>query len=300
MRLPSLKSLQTFRYAADELSFKGAARKLTISPAAVSSQIRSLEAFLGFQLFERLTREVKLTREGKDLFRHIDSGFHELERGIALFSANPDPYRLTVATVPSFATRWLVPRLELFQKQYPKTVLSLVPKLQLSNFQEDRIDLAVRFGEGHYPNLQSKKLMEETLVAVCHPSLPIPPELSSQQLRELPWLIDDSEDVLESWRQFQKTVGVEIPDESIRFKVTEASTLVEAVVSGRGIALLRHSLVQGLIESGVLYCPIDASVKSRFSYYLVAPEGNFRMQKVKDFIDWISAEAEKCSTEWLR
>lgn len=293
MRLPPLKSLQTFRYAANELSFKGAAQKLNISPAAVSTQIRSLETFMGFKLFERLTREVRLTHEGRELFRYVDSGFRELEKGVAIFSEDPNPYRLTVATVPSFATRWLVPRLEAFQVHYPKMILSLVPSLQLSNFQEDGIDIAIRFGEGNYPNLKSKKLMEEVLVPVCHPSLSIPSDLSSERLKDLPWLIDGSDDVQESWQWFQEAIGVEIPEESIRFKVTEASALVEAVVSGQGVALLHYSLVYELLDSGLLCCPINVSVRSRFSYYVVATEAKFRARKVKVFVDWISAEAKK-------
>ena len=104
-KLPPLRALQAFRYAARELSFKSAAEALSISQAAVSTHIRGLEDFLGLKLFVRMTREVELTHEGRVLSGYVETGFQELERGIALFRPDSDPGRLTVATVPSFASR---------------------------------------------------------------------------------------------------------------------------------------------------------------------------------------------------
>lgn len=289
-RLPPLRALQAFRYAARELSFKAAAGALNISQAAVSTHIRGLEDFLGLKLFVRLTREVRLTHEGRALSGYVETGFQELERGIALFAPDSDPVHLTVATVPSFASRWLVPRIDSFQKAYPQIRISLQPNLHLVDFQGDGVDLAIRFGNGDYPGLQSKPLLEEKLLPVCHSRLIDNEPVTPERLAGLPWLVDESIDMESSWRAFQEELGIEIPDSSITPRVTEGTTLVEAVLAGRGIALMRYSLVADLLKTGLLQCPIDISVPAEYQYYLVAPEAKFRTDKVRAFVSWISGK----------
>lgn len=296
--LPPLRALQAFRYAARELSFKAAAEALNISQAAVSTHIRGLEDVLGLKLFVRLTREVKLTREGRELSGYVEVGFQELEKGIALFSPNADPGRLTVATVPSFASRWLVPRLASFQEIHPEIKLSLQPSLELVDFQGDGVDLAIRFGNGNYPGLECRPLLEEKLLPVCHGSLidfePVTPAF----LAGLPWLVDESIDMESSWLEFQEKLGTKIPDSSIKLRVSEGTTLVEAVLAGRGIALMRYSLVADLLNSGLLLCPMDISVPAEYQYFLVAPEAKFRTDKVRAFVSWITREARDPDSEF--
>lgn len=289
-KLPSLRALQTFRYAARELSFKSAAEAMNISQAAVSTHIRGLEEFLGLKLFVRLTREVKLTHEGRALSGYVESGFQELERGIALFSPDTDPGRLTVTTVPSFASRWLVPRIDSFQRAHPDIQLSLQPTLQLVNFQGDGVDLAIRFGAGNYPGLESRPLLEEKLLPVCHSRLVGSDSMTPESLAGLPWLIDESMDMERSWVEFQEKLGIKIPESAVALRVTEGTALVEAVLAGRGIALMRYSLVSDLLKSGLLLSPVDVSVPAEYQYYLVAPEAKFRTDKVRAFVSWISSE----------
>lgn len=288
--LPPLRGMQAFRYAARELSFKAAAESLNISQAAVSTHIRGMENFLGLKLFVRLTREVQLTPEGRALAGYVETGFQELEKGIAVLSPNADPGRLTVATVPSFASRWLVPRLNSFQEMYPDIKLSIQPNLQLVDFQGDGVDLAIRFGNGNYPGLESRALLEEKLLPVCHSELFNIDSVTPAVLAELPWLIDDSVDMESSWLAFQEKLGANIPDSSIKLRVSEGTTLVEAVLAGRGIALMRYSLVKDLLKSGLLLCPIDISIPAEYQYYLVAPEAKFRTAKVRAFVSWITGK----------
>ncbi|WP_152207381.1 LysR substrate-binding domain-containing protein [Marinobacter changyiensis] len=289
-KLPPLRALQAFRYAARELSFKAAAETLNISQAAVSTHIRGLEDFLGLKLFVRLTREVKLTPEGRKLSGYVEIGFQELEKGIALFAPDSDPGHLTVAAVPSFASRWLVPRIDSFQSAHPDIRLSLQPNLQLVDFQGDGVDLAIRFGNGNYPGLECRPLLEEKLLPVCHSRLIEVEAVTPEFLAGLPWLIDESIDMEVSWKSFQNKLGVVIPDSAIKLRVTEGTTLVEAVLAGRGVALMRCSLVADLLKSGVLRCPIDISVPAEYQYYLVAPEAKFRTDKVRAFVSWINRE----------
>lgn len=292
-KLPPLRGLQAFRLAARELSFKASAEALNISQAAVSTHIRGLENFLGIKLFVRLTREVQLTREGRELAGYIESGFQEFEKGISLFSPDSAPDRLTVATVPSFATRWLVPRLGRFHELNPGLTLSLLPSLSLVNFQGDNVDLAIRFGAGEYEGLESRKLLEERLVPVCHERLIEGKDITPEKIAGLPWLIDESVDLQKSWQEFQQQLGVAIPEKAIKFRVSEGATLVEAVLAGQGIALMRYSLVADLLKADMLCCPIEISVPSEYHYFLVAPDARFRTDKVRTFVSWITQEVEK-------
>ena len=220
----------------------------------------------------------------------METGFQELERGIALFRPDSDPGRLTVATVPSFASRWLVPRIESFQRAYPEIRLSLQPNLQLASFQGDGVDLAIRYGKGDYPGLESRLLLEEKLMPVCHGMLVDSKPVTRESLARLPWLIDESADLESSWTDFQEKLGTQIPDSSIILRVNEGATLVEAVLAGRGIALMRYSLVADLLKTGLLRCPMDISVPAEYQYYLVAPEAKFRTDKVRAFVSWIIGE----------
>lgn len=288
--LPPLRALQAFRYAARELSFKAAAEALNISNAAVSSHIRGLEEFLGMKLFVRLTREVKLTPEGSRLSGFIETGFQEIERGIATFAPNSDPTNLKVSTLPSFANRWLMPRISRFQDKYPHVKLSIMPSFRLVDFQGDGVDLAIRFGKGDYPGLESRLFMEESLVVVCHESLVGDRTIQVSDLAGLPWLLDESIDMQGSWTEFQKALGIDIPDTAIKLAVNEASAQVEAVLAGRGISLVRRTLVADMLEAGLLIRPIDFSMPAEYHYYLVAPEAKFRTEKVRAFVSWISSE----------
>ena len=291
-RMPPLRALQVFRHAANEMSFKDAATRLNVSQAAVSTHIRKLESFLGLPLFERLTREVALTREGRELLAYVETGFQELEKGVALFASDTNPDRLTVATIPSFASRWLVPRLEKFQKRHPDLTLSLIPSMQVADFRNDGIDIAIRYGKGAYPNLTSVKLLDETALLVCHPRLVGGKTATPETLSKLPWLLDASVDMTKSWQALQDRIGIEIPEKSIKVRVTESSALVEAVLSGQGISLLRYSLVSELLASGMLFCPLDVCIPVEYQYYLVAPETKFRSPKVRAFVSWITAEVQ--------
>ncbi|SFR44231.1 LysR family transcriptional regulator, glycine cleavage system transcriptional activator [Marinobacter gudaonensis] len=288
--LPPLRALQAFRYAARDLSFKAAAEALNISNAAVSSHIRGLEEFLGMKLFVRLTREVKLTPEGSRLSGFIETGFQEIERGIATFAPNSDPTNLKVSTLPSFANRWLMPRISRFQDKYPHVKLSIMPSFSLVDFQGDGVDLAVRFGKGNYPGLESRLFMEESLVVVCHEALVGDRKIEISDLAALPWLVDESIDMQGSWTEFQKALGIDIPDTAIKLAVNEASAQVEAVLAGRGISLVRYTLVADMLEAGLLIRPINFSMPAEYHYYLVAPEAKFRTEKVRAFVSWISSE----------
>lgn len=297
-RLPSLKALQAFYYAAQDQSFKQAAERLHVTQAAISQQIKTLEQQLGVSLFKRMTRAVVLTPEGMQLLPFVNKAFSLFEQGVAELGQDAQPNRLTLSVLPSFAGRWLVPRLGIFQQHYPELIIHLTPSLKLGSFEANDLDLAVRFGRGKYPGLSARLLQKEYLLPVCHPSLLDHMQPIAEQLVKLPLLADDAPDMKEVWPQFEQALGMPLPQNTTRLYVSDSTMLVEALLSGQGFAMLRFSLAYELLQRGQLICPLPIYIKSIYDYYLVAPESYFKRPKVVQFEGWIRQEIKEIDHSW--
>lgn len=297
-RLPSLKALQAFRHAAEMKSFKLAAEQLYVSQAAISQQIKTLEQQLEVTLFHRLTRDIELTREGQQLLPYVSKAFHNLEQGIDRLNDDPAPQQLTLSTLPSFASRWLVPRLGNFQSQEEDLSIHISPGIRLDSFDDSALDLAIRFGKGDYPGLSSRLLMRDYILPVCHPSLINPNRPAAEQLKQLPLLTDDAPDMKDLWPLFETALGLPDTPKTHRLQVTDSNILVEALLSGQGVAAARFSLVYELIERGQLTCPLPIYLPSSFDYYLVAPEHHFKRPKVQRFEHWLRQQTDEISRRW--
>jgi len=295
-RLPPLKSLQAFRAAGNSQSFKLAAAQLHVTPTAISQQIKTLEQYLGLSLFKRLTREVELTVEGRQLLPFIDQAFVSMEDGIGRLALDPEPNKLSMTVLPSFAGRWLVPRLGSFQQALPELTISLSPSLGLISFDNSDLDLAIRFGRGQYLGLSSRLLLEDYLLPVCHPALINTKQAALSQLVKLPYLRDAAPDMEVALAEFQQTLGVTFAKESLY--LSDSTMLVEAVLSGQGFAMLRYSLVYELLERGQLVCPVDSYLKSNYDFYLVAPPLHFKRAKVQQFETWLRSELKAITSSW--
>lgn len=299
-KLPSLKALHAFYYAAQAQSFKLAAERLHVTQAAVSQQIKMLEQQLGVLLFRRLTREVVLTPEGLQLLPFVSKAFALFEQGVAELGQDLHPNRLTLSVLPSFASRWLVPRLGGFQQQNPALIIHLTPSLRLDVFEANDLDLAVRFGQGEYSGLSSRLLQQEYLLPVCHPSLIDGNLPVAEQIAQLPLLADDAPDMNMVWPKFEKRLGISLPNDSTRLYVADSTLLVEALLSGQGFAMLRYSLAYDLLQKRQLVCPLPIYIKSIYDYYLVAPESYFKRAKVRQFERWIREEIKIIDSSWQK
>ena len=295
MKQAPIKALQAFRHAAESGSFKQAAERLYVSQAAISQRIKGLEQQLGISLFRRLTREIELTKEGQQLLPYVQRGFDSLEQGLELLSSDPRPDQLRLTTLPSFASRWLMPRLGKFQKLHPGINLSFTPSLELVDFSADQADLAIRYGKGNYEGVESRLLLQDHLLLVCRPDLlnkqlPVEP-----QLEQLP-LISDNTPECEEQQPFLSSVHLDYNNP--RLRVTDSTMLVEALISGQGIGVVRFSLIYELLERGLLVSPLATSQVSTYNYYLVAPEYSFRRQKVSQFEHWLRKEIADIEQSW--
>ncbi|MGJ8646687.1 MAG: LysR substrate-binding domain-containing protein [Marinomonas colpomeniae] len=298
--LPPLKSLQAFRYAAQSLSFKAAAEHLYVTQAAVSQQIKTLEQSLGVELFERHARQVVLTPEGEYLFEYAEKAFSLLEEGVKGITEDPNPNTLIISSVPSFASRWLVSRLGKFQAHEPDINLRLSPSSDLSNFLDSDLDLAVRLGRGKYQGLKSTLLFEEFLLPVCHPSLINNDESIKKQLVNIPIITDTGPDIKHVWPILQRFLDMYDMPMNSHLHIADSTALVEALLSGQGLAMMRFGLVYELLEKGQLICPLPIYMKSQYDFYLVAPPQHFKYEKVMAFKRWIDHEVKSIDLSWKK
>ncbi|MEM9839425.1 MAG: LysR family transcriptional regulator, partial [Pseudomonadota bacterium] len=170
-KLPPLNALRAFEAAARHLSFSRAADELAVTPGAISQQMRILEDWLGTPLFKRDPRGISLTEAGLAALPHMREGFDRLLTGTRLMKSGTGPARVTVSVAPSFASKWLVPRLDVFQEQEPDIDIYVHADMDVVDFATADVDVAIRFGQGGYEGLVSERLMSESIVPVCAPSL---------------------------------------------------------------------------------------------------------------------------------
>ena len=286
-KLPPLNSLRYFLVAAQTLSFKQAAEQLFVTQAAISQHIKTLETHLGVPLFIRGTRQVSLTEDGKRLIPYIQAGFENFNKGVALLTSEANSDVLNVTVVESLSTRWLVPRLQFFQDQHPDIRVRLEPCNRVRDFTGTDIDLAIRFGEGKYAGLESRFLLTDKYVLVCHPNL-IQPDMTPHDLYRLPLLEETGPITGEAWLRFLAIHKLE----GNRFKKTlevddSTVTIVDAVLAGQGFAMLRYNLIYQQIQRRQLVLLFDFSHQSAYSYYLVAPNHHFSKPKVQLFEKWL-------------
>jgi len=297
-RLPSLDTLRVFAVAARHLSFTKAAEELHLTPSAVSHRVRALEEELGIRLFNRFPRRLELTHAGQTLARRMDQAVADIAGAIAGLDQEGCSRRLTVTMLPSVASRWLVPRLPRFHALNPDIELQVIADPRLLDLRAARIDLAIRFGRGTYPEYAVTKLMPDRVFPVCSPRLIAQrgPVASLEALLALP-LLHDSATVGDGsgsdWRSWLNHFGWHgaMREDGQRF--SDAGLLIDAAVLGLGVALARASLVCDHIDNGTLICPLRLAAPTAFAYYLLCLPEAAAARKVVRFRDWLQAEATR-------
>jgi len=294
--LPPFLALRVFEAAARLASFSRAADELDISPGAVSQHIKALEEFSGQPLFRRLGRSVELTDAGRAAFAHAGVVLSEmLHAGRAMRSATRGR-RISISTPPSFASKWLIPRLSNFQDSHPEVEVRLSADMTLTDFSTSDIDMAVRYGPGAYENLHFERLMAESVIVVCSPRFAEETGslASAAELVNIPLIHDDASErdpSCPSWsmwfaaRGFRRT-GVE---RGLRFN--QSSLAIEAAVEGKGMVLAKRQLAQRDLNEGRLIAPLtEEAAPVAFAYWLVWPRGRRFESSQQAFLTWLRGQ----------
>lgn len=286
-RLPPLSQLRAFEAAARHRSFKLAAEELAVTAAAVSHQIRQLEAWLGLALFERHTRRVELTAAAHSLWPVLRQGLDAFAEALAAL-APPRAQAVTLAVTPAFAAHWLLPRLPRFQQLHPRIELRILASHAVVDLAHGGADLAVRYGGRDEPELEAQALPADRFLPVASPRLGLrtPADLAAQRLVHFDWHRPAPD--RPTWPRWLRQSGLRHGDARGGLRFSEESHAIQAAVAGQGVALLSHSLVQDDLARGVLVAP--------FGPELPAPAGRLLRQRgnagpaQQAVWDWLAAE----------
>ncbi len=290
--MPSLNALRAFEAAGRHLSFKAAAEELNVSPSAIGHLISGLEENLGSKLFHRLNRTVELTREGDLLLPGLSAGFRRLTSTVSDFRRRDREIPLIVSVEPSFATKWLMPRLENFRALYPDVTIRIDPTHALADLQNGDVDLAIRFGAGEFPGVEIDTLYpNQEIIAVCSPELrqgklPLgkPEDLERHTLIHRP---SEPSRYNLSWDRWFRAAGIEGVRQKTALVVGYEDFAVLAAIQGQGVTLATSLLAADDLAAGRLVKLFDVSYRTRFGYYLVTTEEKLQNPNVAAFREWI-------------
>jgi LysR family transcriptional regulator, glycine cleavage system transcriptional activator len=296
-RLPPLNALRSFEAAARLGSFVAAAAELRVTPAAVSQQVRALERYLAARLFKRLPHGLLLTESGRAYLPELTSGFDRLAEATRQLRAGETGGLLTLATLPAFATGWLVPRLPRFRDRFPRIDLQLKTSRQLADFRREDVDLAIRFGPGTQRDLRAVRLLAEEVFPVASPALLsaacVPFSIASLARYPLLHDVDAPDQRWMSWRAWFDRAELDPEPASRGLQFTDSIVLIAAATAGLGIALGRSPQVADLLARGQLLRLTRESWMAEWAYHLVAPPAHFARPTVRAFIEWVTAEARQ-------
>ena len=285
-RLPPLNSLKSFEAAGRLLSFTRAAQELNVTQAAVSHQIKVIEEFLGVALFVRAPRKLVLTEQGKTLLPDVIEAFDKVSNAIGAIKQEPSSKMISVRLAPSFAAKWLSPRLKYFWLQYPEIDLCLYHAHPAVDFDREEIDIAVTYGKGDWPGVVVDPILSLDFFPVCTPTFMSndKPLSNIDNLRYYSLLHDANYECWADWLKLANIDGINASKGTI---IDDTNVLIQAAVDGQGVALGSTTFVQDLLDSGKLIKPFDITLVNEFAYYIVCPEAHLKNPSVQAFKNWL-------------
>ncbi|ASJ71474.1 transcriptional regulator GcvA [Granulosicoccus antarcticus] len=306
-----LNALNAFEVAARHESFSKAAEELNVTPAAISQQIRMLEELLGVQLFHRLNRGLALTDAGKSGLSKLQHGFQSVTEAVQQIQSEQSQ-SLNVWMAPSFASKWLMPRMHRFVEKHPSIDLRISASVELvdtsasaPSLSEDilhrhDIDVAIRFGSGNYPGCRVEKLMDVTALPMCSPSLledssrPLrcPEDLAGHTLLHDETPYEGRPD----WSGWLDAVGVTSVDGTRGLRFNRVSLALAAAVEAQGVVLSLEQLAANDLEKGRLVIPFEHRVKLTHAYHCISLEHTEDDERVRTFKEWLFEEASNMKT----
>ena len=285
-----LTALRTFESASRLLSFKAAAQELSVTPTAVSHQIRSLETWLGVPLFERLPRQVRLTACGERLFHSVHGALLDVAQSLDTLRPQRSTGHLTVSTTPAFAALWLVPRLGRFYAAHPGINLRLDTQCEVVDLQQDAsVDLVIRYSLDDYPNLYGLCLFDESFAVYGSPEQVVLAQTQAPTLISVRW--HNSKLYALGWQAWCEKAGERwLQDAPVLREYDEEHYALQAAIAGQGLVLASNILVSESLASGLL-----APYRPRISvdgagYSALCVPGRERHPPVRAFFQWMQEE----------
>lgn len=289
-KIPSHSALMAFEAAARHGSFARAADELSLTEGAISRQIGRLEAFLGVTLFERVGNRVRLLPNGERYAAQVRETLDRLERDSQYLMGQPsDGASLDIAILPTFATRWLIPRLRRFQERYPNITVHLAERMEPFVLADSGFDAAIHFEHPAWAGMRTHRLLHEVLVPVCHPVL-IDGKDAATALDALPRLHRRQNP--DAWQRYAEETGIALTNPAIGARYDLHAMLIEAALAGLGVALVPRLYVEAELSDGRLVAPWPEGASISKTFCLILPEPiRLSENPVQVFADWILHEA---------
>lgn len=288
--LPSTTALVTMDSVARLGSFSAAAAELNLTQGAISRQILALEQQLGTPLFVRNGRGVDLTARGEAFHKTIQTALSLIQDASLEAMTGSEDSRLNIAILPTFGTRWLLPRISSFVALYPHINLNFATRIGQFDFQAEQLDAAIHIGKPNWPRATCRFLMDETVAPVCSPSFLKAHNITGQEaLATLPLIEMKSRPL--AWDNWFASLGIKAnPSATMGFE--QFMNVAQACIAGLGVALMPLFLIKPELESGQLVLASAHSVKSQSSYYLVSPDDKRASKPLIAFTQWLLQEVE--------
>ena len=292
-RLPSLNALKAFHSAARHGSISRAAKELSVTPQAVSQQVKLLEDTLQITLFERHGRSIESTEAAVLLAGYVEAGFEELSKGVRRVSNPKYRDRMTLNISPYFATRYLLPRLSGFHELQPQSDLRMTTMVETPDFKRDGIDVAVQWGYGDWGDLEATLLCKDPKVICCTQEIAARVD-SRQDLASQRLLHPALKNSL--WSDILDFLDVQAPEDASELAFQDAATMRCATLSGMGVGLISRVDAEHDTLAGDLVAPLGIDALSDMpeekvpGFYLVLPRAHRRVSRIARFCDWVTGQ----------
>jgi len=286
-KLPALHLFGVFEAAARHENFKQAAGELFITPSAVSHQIKALEAFLGFELFQRKSRGVALNAAGKVYLHYVQQGINKLEQGTKIVSNKFSSPSLKISTFPTLASNVIIPQLSHFQQKHPDIDIRIETGMNVTDLRYDDCDLALRVGRGDWQGVIVKKLLDLTAHAVCSADFAKKHKLTSpEQISQVPLI--DLANMNNVWRTWAE--AMQLPKMEYQHKLTFSNydASLQAAEQGLGLALAIMPVEYALIERKLLVLPFEQATSFDQALYAVYREEDQNRHDIHCFLNWLT------------
>ncbi|WP_285539534.1 LysR substrate-binding domain-containing protein [Brucella sp. NBRC 12950] len=289
-KIPSNSALIAFEASARHGSFARAADELALTEGAISRQIGRLETFLGVTLFQRVGNRVRLLPNGERYALQVRETLDRLERDSQYLIGQPrDGASLDIATIPTFATRWLIPRLVRFREMHPNITVHLAERLEPFVLAGSGFDAAIHFEHPAWTGMRTQRLLRETLVPVCHPAL-VSRSKGLASLDELPRLHRRQNP--DAWQRYAQETGIALTNPAVGARYDLHSMQIEAALAGIGVALVPRLYIETELAEGRLVAPWPDGRSISKTFCIVLPEP-IRLSEgpVQLFANWLIEEA---------
>ena len=286
IKIPPLHLFSIFEASARLESFKLASEELFLTPSAVSHQIKSLEAYIGFPLFIRKSRGVSLNSAGKMYLSYVQQGLEQLEQGTKAVKRKHLLPSLKISTFATMATNVILPQLGLFQQAHPEIGIRIETGLDITDFRYEDFDLAIRIGDGDWPNVSMKKLLDIKVAALCSQAFADKHQLTSvEQVKDVPLIdLNSMENIWQTWAEANGLKSITF-DHNLTFNNYESS--LHAAEQGLGLSLALMPIENSLVHRKILINPFNSTVPFGRSLYAVYREEDKDRHDIQCFLNWL-------------